>query len=218
MGAGQAPVGRPLGVYPLTLVSPATLSRQASGPMPSVPPWPASLGRVGVWAPEPPELPRLSVGISFMARGDSAPSQQKAGEELGKHHWPLFPQLCPWVHMGTGKLGKGKRDWSCPPSRQQSLPMLLGSLPLSPKDGETAPVQGVMVLGLQPLQRAGCGPRVRGFGLGFKCPPSQALPSVGSLRQGRGQDRERKEDWACWCLPGVSPGLACLPLTTVFVP
>lgn len=68
-----------------------------------------------------------------MARGGAAPSQQKAGKELGKHHWPLFPQLCAWVHMGTGKLGRGKGDWSCPPSRQQSLPPIWAPCPSPPR-------------------------------------------------------------------------------------
>lgn len=74
-----------------------------------------------------------------------------------------------------------------------------------------------MVLGPQPLKRAGRGPGVKGLGLGFKCPPSQALPSVGPVGK-EGMTRGGKMVWSSWCLPGVTPCLACPPLTTVFVP
>ena len=67
-----------------------------------------------------------------------------------------------------------------------------------------------MVLGPQPLKRAGHGPGVKGLGLGFKCPPSQALPSVGPVGKERGQDQGR-EDGLVQLVPARSDPLPRLP-------
>ena len=68
-----------------------------------------------------------------------------------------------------------------------------------------------MVLGLQPLRRAGPGPGVRGLGVGFKCPPSQALPSMGPVGEERGQDQGR-EDGLVQLVPARSDPMPCLPI------
>lgn len=176
MGAGQAPVGRPLGVYPLTLVSPATLSRQASGPMPSVPPWPASLGRVGVWAPEPPELPRLSVGISFMAWGDAAPSQQKAGEELGKHHWPSFPSSAPGFTWGQGSSGRGRETGPAHPVSSKASPCCWAPCPSPPRMEKLPQSRVSWCLGSSLYRGLAAVPELGALGWGLSVRPARPCP------------------------------------------
>lgn len=95
--------------------------------------------------------------------------------------------------MGTGRLGKGKGTGPAHPVSSQAPPLAGLSVSLSPKDRGTSPVQDPMVLGLQPLRRAGHGSGVKGLGLGFKCPPSQVLSSVGPVGQKRGQDQGRED-------------------------
>lgn len=125
-----------------------------------------------------------------MARGTLLLASRKQEEELGKQHCPLSPQLCPLGPHREAREGEGRL--ALPTQSTAKAPFAGLSLPLSPKDREAAPVQDPMVLGLQPLRRAGYGPGVKDLGLGFTCPPSQALPSVGPAGQERGQDQGKE--------------------------
>lgn len=113
---GQTPSGNP----PPHPCFPLAPSMQVLGSTPCAPTWPASYSRVGIRAPEHPEPTRL---ISFMVWGGAAPSQQEARGGAGDASLPsLLPRSALWVHMGIGKLRKGKGDWPCPPSLQLSSP------------------------------------------------------------------------------------------------
>lgn len=163
---------------------------------------------MGVRAPEPPEPPRWS-GVSVMTWGDCpwpAGSKSRSWESIAA---PLHPSSALCVHMGTGELRKRKGDWPCPPAFQPRPPTSCWALCPCPPRTEKLPQSSTPWC----LGSSLYGPGIKGLGLGFKCPRSQALPCVGPVGQERGQDRGKEDGPASCCLLS-GPQLACLPLTT----
>lgn len=77
-----------------------------------------------------------------------------------------------------------------PASLQPKMPPHLAelSVPQSHKDRTAAPVQDT-----DGAWTPASNERVKGLGLGFKCPPSRTLPNVGPVGEERGQDQGREE-------------------------
>lgn len=103
------------------------------------------------------------------------------------------PQVCPLDPHGDREAWEGEGRLALPTqSVAKPSPFWALSIPV-PQGRGASPVQDPMVLGLQPLRGTGHGPGVKGLELGFKCPLSQVLPSVGPEEQVRGQDQERED-------------------------
>lgn len=118
---------------------------------------------------------------------------------------PLHPSSALCVHMGTGVLRKRKRDRPCPPTFQPRPPTSCWALWPCPPSTEKLPQSSTPWC----LGSSLSGPGMKGLGLGFKCPRSQALPSVGPVGQDRGQD-QGKEDGLGQLVPARSGPKSCL--------